>query len=283
MAREWLEGPDITWESLQGTIPSVHLDSHPNGKFVAMQVGPSNDSMIEQAAIWNTITRKIYWNPGNANALCWIENGNELLVIERIYQPGQVRPSIFVTPTQNEYKYFMRRLSWPKLDMISRLELHFPQGWLIDVVASPVNNIASYVWQDQCESGIEFVSWEDRKLHQLFKKGFYCNSNLIRGPVFNSDGTLVAITFGAGIWWADTPDMPSSGGYKNVGFLIWGEVGSGLFHRIDIEVNIGSGWKPDEPEDILHNEFLSLPEFVCHNEVKVILPTSEERMIYLHE
>jgi len=281
VARIFLNIPDESWEPLYGVFPDSYLDTHPSGRYIAFQIVQREEDFTEKAGIWDTQTKKLIWNPKNVNALCWIGNGNELLVVERIYQPEHERPSIFVTPTQSEYKHFMRILSWPGLETISCLELHFPHGWLIDVVTSPVNNIASYVWQDQCESGIEFVSWEDGNLHQLPKKGFYCNSNLIRGPVFNSDGTLIAMTFGVGIWWADTPEMASEGGIKNVGFLIWGEVGSGLFRRIDIEVNISKGWKPNDPEDILHNEFLSLPEFVCPNEVKIILPTSEECVLYL--
>lgn len=281
MSREWFENPDATWEPLEGVSPGAYLDSHPSGKFVAMQVGPANRQMVEQAAIWNTKTRKIHWNPQNANALCWIEKGNELLVVERKSQPDQIRPAMFVTSTQNEYKYFMRRLSWPALDTISCIELNYPLGWLVDLVASPTDNIACFVWQDQCEAGIEFVSWQQCDLRQLPKIGFYGNSNRIQGPVFSSDGTILAMSFGAGFWWAETPDESSPGGDFKAGYLIWSETGSGSYNRIDINVSIPTGWKPRDPSDVLHNEFLSKPEFICTHEVKIVLPTGDERLLSL--
>jgi hypothetical protein len=74
--------PDSGWQPLLGTFPSALLDTHPSGKFVAMQVLLYDEVTIERAAIWNTKSRQVHWNPGNANALCWIENGSELLVLE---------------------------------------------------------------------------------------------------------------------------------------------------------------------------------------------------------
>jgi len=281
MSREWLKNPDITWELLEGAIPSVYLDSHPSGKFVAMQALSCEEVNTERTAIWNTKTRKIHWDPGNANALCWIENGTELLILEESRKKGAVRPPLFVTPTQAEYQHFMRRMSWPALDTISSLELKFPMGWLIDIIPSPSDKLACFVWQDQCESGIEFVSWKEKELRQLPKIGFCMNSNLIQGPVFNPDGSTLAMTFGGGFWWGSTPEEPSPGGNFNVGCLIWSETGSGNYHRIDINVSIPIGWKPRDPEDILHNEFLSKPEFISPREVKVLLPTGEERFISL--
>jgi len=80
---------------------------------------------------------------------------------------------------------------------------------------------------------------------------------------------------------SETPDDPSPGGDFNAGYLIWSETGSGSYHRIDINVSIPTGWKPRDPRDILHNEFLSKPEFVCTHEVKIVLPTGEERLLSL--
>lgn len=283
MAREWLDFLDTKWEALEDTFPGASLDTHPSGKFIAMQVSPSgNVIMNERAAIWNTKTRRIHWNPGNANALCWIEGGSELLVLEELPNEAAIRPPLFVTPTQGEYKHFMRRLSWPGLDTISCLEIKYPHGRLIDVVASPTDSLACFAWLDQCEAGIEFVSWEEGELRQLANIGLYeKNSNRIQGPVFSPDGTVLAMTFGAGFWWAETPDDPSPGGDFIAGYVIWSETGSGSYHRIDINVSIPTGWKPRDPQDILHNEFLSKPEFVCTHEVKIVLPTGEERLLSL--
>jgi hypothetical protein len=89
------------------------------------------------------------------------------------------------------------------------------------------------------------------------------------------------MTFGAGIWWTDEPDEPSDGGVRNVGYVIWSETGSGKYDRIDIEVEVPVGWKPKNINNILKNEYLSLPIFICPHEIKIILPTEEERVISL--
>ena len=282
MTREWFDIPDDKWEALTGFFPVACLDRHPWGNYVSMQIVSNVGIIYELAAIWDSKTRKIFWSPENTNALCLIENGNELLVIERIHQPNQVRPSIFVTPTQNEYKHFMRRLSWPALDTISRIELNYPMGWLVDLVASPTDNIACFVWQDQCESGIEFVSWESGELQQLPKMGFFADSRFIQGPVFNEHGTVLVMSFGAGCWWSESLDEPSPGGSFKAGYIIWTEMNSGRYNRIDIEVILPAGWLPEDIEDDLHNMFLSQPIFISPNEIKISLPTKEERIISLY-
>jgi len=283
MARDLFDYEDSKWEALEGGLPSAYLDTHPTGKFVTMQVVlPDSIVTIERAAVWNIKTHKIHWNPGNANALCWIEEGSEMLVLEESPKEGYIRPPLFVTPTQEEYRHFMRRISWPGLDTISCLELEFPHGWLTDVIASPADSLACFVWEDQCEAGIEFVSWEEGELRQLANTGFYGRgSNKIQGPVFSSDGTILAMTFGVGCWWAEELDMPSKGGEFNVGCLVWSETGSCEYRRIDIDVSVPAVWRPDNPEDMLHNEYLSRPEFICTHEVKILLPTGEERRFSL--
>jgi hypothetical protein len=280
VGRKWLESPDSKWEALAGALPDVCLDVHPSEEFVAMQVLPSAGFTNERAGVWNTKTRTIHWNPGNANALCWIEGGNELLVLEELHDEGVTKPPVLATPAQREYRHFMRRLSWPGLDTISCLELEFefPHGWLVDVVASPADALACFVWEDQCEAGIEFVSWEGPRLQQLPNIGHYENSNRIQGPVFSADGTVVVMTFGAGVWWAETPDDSSAGGKLNVGRIVWGKTKSGRYRRIDIDVSVPAGWRPEDPQDMLHNECLSMPVFTCPHEVRVVLPTGEERL-----
>jgi hypothetical protein len=167
------------------------------------------------------------------------------------------------------------------LDTISCIELSFPHGWLVDIVVSPTDSLACFVWIDQCEAGIEFVSWQQGGLHQIPNIGFCGNSNRIQGPVFSPDGTVLTMSFGAGLWWSNIPDKPSPGGDFNVGYVIWSETGSGSYKRLDISVSIPPGWQPRKPEDILRNEFLSQPEYICTHEVKVVLPTGEERLLPL--
>ncbi len=281
MAIILFDQPDTNWQELSGAFPSGLIDTHPGGKYVALQVQLFDEVTTERAAILNSKTRKIFWNPGNANALCWIEQCSEMLILEKVYTEGSVRPPIYATPTQEEYQHFMRRVSWPGLETISCIELKFPMGWLIDVVASPIDKLACFVWQDQCESGIEFVTWTEGKLRQIPNIGFFMDSNLIRGPVFSPDGSILAMTFGGGIWWADEPEKFSSGGVKKVGSVVWSETGSGRYYRSDLQTEVPDGWRPEDPNDILKNEFLPLPEFITPKEISIVIPTGEKKLIYL--
>lgn len=279
MGREWFENPDKKWEVLAGCFPVACLDRHPSGNFVSMQI-ISNDIFInERAAIWETKTRELVHSPENAKAMCWIERGSELLVLETIHRDDVERPPLFVTPLQREYQHFVRRVSWPGFETISVLEIKFPMGWLVDIIPSPTEPLACFVWEDQCESGIEFVTWEQGTLQQVPKRGFFSDSNFMQGPVFNEDGTVLAMSFGAGCWWSETPDEPSPGGSFKAGYIIWTEVKSGQYHRKDIDVVVPEGWRPEDPDDSLHTMCLSQPIFIGPNEVKILLPTKEEHIV----
>ena len=129
--------------------------------------------------------------------------------------------------------------------------------------------------------GAEYISWEDGHLEQLKNIGFITDSNLIREPVFNEEGTFIAMTFGNGCWWSESPDIPSSGGQFYAGYLVWSEAKSGKYQRIDIIIDLPIDWVPEDPEDILNNEFLGKPIFINSNEVKILLPTKEERILPL--
>ncbi len=280
--RRWHNGPDESWESLDGNFPVACLDIHPSNQFISMQVISDYGYTNERAAIWDVKTKNIIWCPDRVNAICWIENGKELLVLETKYDTTANRPNLYATPTESEYQYFVRRLSWPDLDDSSHLQIFIPMGWLIDIVPSPIEKKACIVWQDQCESGIEFISWECGVLKQLAEMGFKTNSNFIQGPVFNIDGSVLAMSFGAGCWWSDAPDEPSRGGTFNIGHIIWREMNSSKYNRINVNVNVPAGWLPDDPMDILRNMYLSSPTFISPNEVKIQLPTKKERIISLY-
>ena len=281
MTREWFDIPDDNWESLAGFFPIASLDRHPSGNYISMQIVANDGIINERAAIWDTKTRKVVWNPENANALCWIEAGHELLILEKRSSEDAKRPPLFVTPTQDEYQYFARRISWPGLETISCVKIKFLMGWPIDIVPSPVDKLACLIWQDQCESGIEFISWEQGELQQLSKIGFLTDSNYIQTPVFNEYGTILAVSLGAGCWWSESPDEASSGGHFDVGYIVWTEVNSGRYNRINIEVDLPDGWLPDDIDDVLQNMYLSPPIFISPNELKILLPTKEERILSL--
>jgi|GEM_PF-4142116 len=159
MTLDFFRQPDSEWESFLGEYPCALIDIHPSGEHVAMQVVQIDEGVTkERAAIWNTASRRLFVIPENTNALCWIERGTEILMLEELYRNAHTRPPHFVTPIQSEYQHFLRRLSWPAMETIEKIEVKFPMGWLIDVTPSPSGEIACFVWQDQCEAGIEYMA-----------------------------------------------------------------------------------------------------------------------------
>ncbi len=276
MTRKWIDEPDSAWEPLGGKLPQFYLGKHPSGTFVAMQVSLMLETLIERAAVWNAETCRIEWDPGNANALCWIEDGNQILVLEEVFIPDHHHPAVFATPLQREYVHFLRRFSWPKREHISSIEVTFPTGWLVDIVPSPTEALACFVWEDQHEAGIEFVSWEDGHLRQLPDSGYFGRSNFIQGPVFSPDGRFVALSYGEGTWWSDEPDVPSLGGLFKVGWVVVGETASGTYREIEVTASVAEGWLPDDPDDI-KNELPSCPVFIDNEAFRIMLPTGEER------
>jgi hypothetical protein len=281
MAREFRIGEFLDWEPLDGAAPDTVLDEHPGGDCIVFQVWPLN-STTERAAVWDGRTRKICWNPGNANAMCWIEGGRELLVLEEEYVPAAERPEIFVTPLQSDYRHYFRRVSWPGQETIEQIEVRYPTGWVTDVMVVPGHDrLGCFVWEDQCEGGIEFVSWNSGPLRQLEGLGYFGEgSNRIRGPAFSADGSALAMSYGPGVWWEELFEEEEGVVKRDVGFVVWGRTLSGEYQRIDLEVEVEIGWQPEDPEDMVRNELLGLPEFVSNNEIRIFLPTGEERLLY---
>jgi hypothetical protein len=278
MGRVWIVEPDAAWERLEGRLPEVRLSRHPSGRFLAMQVVVMLESMVTRAAIWNTETYRIEWNPANANALCWVEAGDELLVVEEHYTVDSDRSPMLATPLQREYTYYLRRLYWPSTEQISSSDLTLPAGWPVDIVPSPDTAIACVVWEDQHKAGIEWVSWSGGRLRNVPGYGYSRDSNLIQGPVFSPDGDLVAMSYGAGVWWSDERHLPSPGGVRRLGWVVVGKPLSGTYQELDVVASVPEGWLPDDPDDIW-NEFVSCPRFADDETILVDVPTGEERRL----
>ena len=132
--------------------------------------------------------------------------------------------------------------------------------------------MACVVWQDQCEAGIEVVSWEAGQPGQFVGRGYYGRSNLIAGPAFSPDGRYVAMSYGEPCWWSDDHETPSKGGELKVGWVVVGDPIAGKYREFDVVVPIPKGWLPADPDDI-RNELLNCPQFVDDKTVQVTTPT----------
>src|SRR5579864_2639644 len=111
-------------------------------------------------------TRKIVWSPVNVNAVCWFGDGKRVLTI--VETSKQQRPSgaIPTTVLQSEIQYSLEERLWPTLSLVSSCDLRPPTGWILDVIPLPSGSMACYVWSDQGEAGIEFVSISEAEFHQ---------------------------------------------------------------------------------------------------------------------
>ena len=282
MVRTYFDVPAPEWEPLEGDAPIGLLDQHPSGQYVALQVIVLHETFVWRAAIWNTTTQTIVWNPGDANALCWLPGGHELLVVREIFTPQAERRGIFLTPLQAEFRHLIERRTWPEQRLIDTIDVSFPTGWLVDVIVSPVAPLACFVWNDQCEAGIEFVSWTDGSFQQLHNRGYYGNSNLLEGPVFSPDGAVVVFSYGTDGWWSEDPELPSQGGTFKVGWIVIYNVAHGSYREVDVLATIPVGWLPEDPERIYHNGAVSCPRFSTLERFSVTLPTGEQQSFLIN-
>jgi hypothetical protein len=73
LPRRWIiTEREHDWEPLLGERPFCELSVHTSGEFVALQASVWLETTRERAAVWDTRTKKIVWNPGDANAVVWV-------------------------------------------------------------------------------------------------------------------------------------------------------------------------------------------------------------------
>jgi hypothetical protein len=278
MTKRLLEDRERNFAPLQAEQPSVVLDVHPGGEFIAMQVRPKNDVVGARAAIWSTKTRKIVWAPKNVNAICWAASGKKLLLVRESHQRQPGKHKIIVTPLQSEFAHFFERRSWPEKKRFAQCPIDLPTGWVVDLVASAAGMLACYVWNDQQEAGIELVSIAGNIARQLPGQGYYGKeSNLLEGPSFSPDSRYLVFTYGKYAWWSpDDPANPSRGGQCQVGWIVVGDLEARNYRVSEVQTVIPKGWRPDDPNDYC-NMLISCPTFSDRDNFKVVLPTGEER------
>ena len=258
MSTEW-----ENWEPLHGEQPYTLLALHPSGRFASRQVVTWTSTTVERAAIWETETRKLVWDPGNANAICWTPDGAELLLIRDPYD------SAVIASGQGDYEHYFERRSWPSLEMIECNKYEIPDGWAVGLVAHPRRKLACVVWRDQCCSGVDFVSWEEGVARSLSDVAYSIGTNLNSDVAFSPDGRYLACAYGEECWWSEDSEEPSPGGEFRAGMVVVTDLNTWEHRDSEIVLSAPAGWEPEDPED---SEFLSrfsTPRFIDAEQFEV--------------
>jgi hypothetical protein len=274
MARTLLTQPDHTFQPLRGRYPVSVLGQDPSGSFVAMQVIGQ-----ERAAVWSTKNHQLAWAPANTVAICWLPDGNHVLLAREHYRPDVHKRDIVVTPLQSEFSHFFELRNWPAKKLLGRCGINLPRGWIVDLLASPTGALGCCVWNDQHEAGVELFAITDKEVRQLDGRGYHGRrSNLLVGPVFSADGCYLVLTYGNYAWWSpDDPETPCLGGICAVGWVVVGDLSVGAYRVTEIHKTTPRGWlPPDDPNDFRH-VLLSLPVFIDAHHFIIRLPTGEDR------
>ena len=296
---------------LHGERPFVMLDSHPNGRYVALQVVTYLETTCNRAAVWDRDTGKLEWAPEGVSALAWMPSGEHVAFIHEKYEHAPDHPAIIVTPLQSEFTYTLVLATWPEPRSIASCSVDFPMGWPTDLVVSPRGDLAVVEWNDQGESGLEFVAITADGPQQIAHPGlphiaplvngggidgggFLLTTNLTARPGFSPDGRYIVLAWqNEWVWWsqryydvdADGNEIApaSPGGEYTIGtvsIIDWQE----RTHRmVPIVEAIPIGWRPDPRSDGGEGLITDPPDFLDSEHFTLALPTGVVRRFSVND
>jgi len=269
-----------TFAPLDGILPHLVLDRHPDGRAVALQ---APFSPLDRAAVWDAQTGALIWNPGVTMALHWLPNGEEIVLLRERSAVTRGYPPLADSPLGDGNWYVLERASWPGRTVVGACKVVLPEGWGNAVTVSPRGDLAAVRWFEQDAAGFVLVALREGGDRQLPDPGYRtAPDNLVQGPVFSPDGRFLVLSCGRGFWWAgddegEDPTVPASGGRYEIGHVAIYDVREKAAQEIVIEEDVPAGWLPEDPEDLEHNELLGEPRFIAAHEFTVTLPTGTER------
>ncbi len=275
---------DPKLEPLEDQAPHWFLSNHADKKHAARQIIVQN----ERAAIWDTETGKIVWQPDGVNALCWAEKGTIVLAAREGYEHnpalhgGNGIPFI-LSPLQAEYTHIVEVWTWPELSFCFEAPFSLPTGWVYHLVASHTENKACIVWRDQTEAGIEWVAWDAERIWQDPDKGYFGKElNGLHAPVFSPNGKYIALVYAATYWWGtedeDEPEGPSSGGTFCCGKVVVCDSETGMARETEIMIDVPPGFLPNPDDEESDGFDFVLPAlFLTEKQFSVGLRNGEAR------
>lgn len=253
------------FEKLPGGVPYRFLDSHPDGKHLAMQ---AKEHSSGRSAVWEKETKRIIWRPDRAVALSWLREGTQIAVLRE------------ASDTLYEFAIY----SWPGIQLLHHCPVSPPPGWgeMLDLVISPQNDLALCHWIDQSEIGFEFIDITPQGVSHDSQAGyFFEGTNDVTRPAFSPDGQFWVFGYKMyEIWWAsdpediDTYEQPARGGEYPLGALMVFRGKQPLPQSIPLIATLPAGWLPTDPdaEEVL---YIADPVFLDERRVQVRLPSGE--------
>jgi hypothetical protein len=252
-----------------GDAPHCLLDSHPDGKYLAMQAGGGPEGLV-----WEKETKRIAWIPDRAIALAWLRNGTQIAVLREA--------------SHSPYEFAI--YTWPETQLLHRCPVSPPPGWgwMLDLVISPQNDLALCHWVDQPEAGFEFIDITPQGVSHDSQAGYFLEgTNDLTRPAFSPDGQLWVFGYNSmyEIWWApdpediDTYDQPARGGEYPLGALVTFRGKQQLPRTIPLIATLPAGWLPADPDanEVLYMAAAPLVFLDAHH-VKIRLPSGETQI-----
>jgi len=170
-------------------------------------------------------------------------------------------------------------------------------------VLSPRGDLAVVQWQNQEESGLEFVALKSEGPHQLTETGlpqlgplrgfpngggFPLNTSLVFRQVFSPDGRYLLVPWqDESVWWSEAaygydPERgriapTSPGGEYTMGMISVLDWQERTHHAIPLVEHLPVGWQPVPRNDGGDGLLVEPPRFVDAERFTIALPTGAVR------
>jgi hypothetical protein len=258
-----------------------------------------------RACVWDRSTGKLIWAPDGVSSLAWLRGGEQVALLQEEYHRAPDHPARIGSPLQREFTHTFVLATWPEHGFLDSCGLCFPIGWPSDLVISPREDLAIVKWQDQGESGLEFVALGEKGPQQIERTGlphlaplrhvrgdggggFPLNAPFTFRPAFSPDGRYIVMAWqDKAAWWDprvyDTSktgkfaDPVSPGGEFTMGTISVLDWDERTHHGIPLVEQLPAGWRPKPRDDGGEGLLFEPPVFIDAEHFTLALPTGEIR------
>jgi hypothetical protein len=176
---------------------------HPSGRLFAAEV---IGVLENECGVWDLETGDLVWRP-KARSISWSEDGAAVaLLVGTDGEACELR-------------------SWPERELIGKCRVRPWACCNTYVALSPRADRAAVLWWHQSEGGVNLVEITDGAARHLQDRGYTTReTNLVQGPAFSRDGSLVAISEGRIWWWLPDENESAEGKPSPGGRFLRGRV-----------------------------------------------------------